>query len=79
MLSYRRKRILFVLCIFLLGILSVSTACAKKEGKDQPAAAPEKNKKTIVFADAGWDSIRFHNDVARFIIEKGYGYAGWQN
>ena len=31
-------------------------------------------KPTLIFADAGWDSIQFHNSVARFIIEKGYGY-----
>jgi glycine betaine/proline transport system substrate-binding protein len=28
----------------------------------------------IVFADLSWDSIQFHNRVAGFIIEKGYGY-----
>ncbi|MFD2044598.1 ABC transporter substrate-binding protein [Ornithinibacillus salinisoli] len=28
----------------------------------------------IVFADAGWDSLRFHNEVAGIIIEAGYGY-----
>ena len=28
----------------------------------------------LVFADAGWDSIRVHNSIARYIIEKGYGY-----
>lgn len=28
----------------------------------------------FVFADAGWDSIRVHNAIARYIIEKGYGY-----
>ena len=31
-------------------------------------------KETIVFADAGWDSIRFHNAVAQFIVEEGYDY-----
>jgi glycine betaine/proline transport system substrate-binding protein len=72
-ISYRSRTVRLVLCVFLAVILVVSMACAKKEG-DQPAAAPEKNKKTIVFADAGWDSIRFHNEVARLIIEKGYGY-----
>src|SRR5699024_7354157 len=29
---------------------------------------------TIVFADAGWDSIRVHNSIAQTIIEEGYGY-----
>lgn len=28
----------------------------------------------IVFADAGWDSIRFHNSIAQKILEDGYGY-----
>ncbi|MEH7375702.1 ABC transporter substrate-binding protein [Neobacillus drentensis] len=29
---------------------------------------------TIKFADPGWDSIRVHNEIARIIIETGYGY-----
>ncbi|SDJ21808.1 ABC transporter substrate-binding protein [Alteribacillus bidgolensis] len=29
---------------------------------------------TIKFADPGWDSIRVHNEIARIIIEEGYGY-----
>lgn len=32
------------------------------------------NQKKIVFADAGWESIRFHNEVARLILEEGYGF-----
>src|SRR5690606_29810103 len=28
----------------------------------------------IVFADFGWDSAYFHNRVAQFILEHGYGY-----
>ena len=28
----------------------------------------------IIFADAGWDSLRFHNSVAQAIIENGYGF-----
>jgi glycine betaine/proline transport system substrate-binding protein len=34
------------------------------------AAAKDK----IIFADPGWDSVRFHNGVAQMIIEEGYGY-----
>lgn len=30
---------------------------------------------TIVFADAGWDSIRVHNSIAQTIIENGFGYS----
>lgn len=31
-------------------------------------------KKEIKFADAGWDSIKFHNAVAGFIAETAFGY-----
>ena len=35
---------------------------------------PATAKKTIVFADFGWDSAQVHNRIAAFIIEKGMGY-----
>lgn len=35
------------------------------------------SKKSIVFADAGWDSIQFHNAVAGFIATAAYGYDEW--
>lgn len=31
-------------------------------------------KPKLIFADAGWDSIRIHNEIASVIIENGYGY-----
>jgi glycine betaine/proline transport system substrate-binding protein len=34
----------------------------------------ENNKKTLLLGDAGWESITFHNAVATYILEKGYGY-----
>lgn len=37
------------------------------------ACGGEPDKK-IVLADAGWQSIRFHNEVAKFILENGYDY-----
>ena len=30
-------------------------------------AANEQAKQEVVFADAGWDSVKFHNAVAGFI------------
>ena len=30
---------------------------------------------TVIFADTGWESIRFHSYVAGIIMEKGYGYS----
>lgn len=61
----RRKAIALILIAFLTIVL-VGTGCSQ--------SSAEKEKPTLVLADAGWDSIRFHNDVAGFIIEKGYGY-----
>ncbi|MTI96039.1 MAG: ABC transporter substrate-binding protein [Firmicutes bacterium] len=46
----------------LAAVLIIAAGCAPTQGE------------TLVFADAGWDSIQFHNDVAAFIIENGYGY-----
>src|SRR5690625_5351830 len=28
----------------------------------------------IIFADEGWDSVRFHNEIAGIIIEEGYAF-----
>lgn len=38
------------------------------------ACSPQEKKKTITFADAGWDSIKFHNAVAGFIAENIFNY-----
>lgn len=53
-----------MLCLLI--ILGVYSAMTKTGGP--------KTKGTIVFADAGWDSIRVHNYIAGFIAEHGYGY-----
>ncbi|NGP44785.1 ABC transporter substrate-binding protein [Bacillaceae bacterium SIJ1] len=29
---------------------------------------------TVVFGDAGWDSIKIHNKIAQTVLEEGYGY-----
>lgn len=38
-------------------------------------AYADNTDKKLVFADAGWDSIKFHNAVAGLIAEKLYGYS----
>ncbi len=35
------------------------------------------SKKTMTFADAGWDSARFHNAVAGVIAQSAFGYDEW--
>ncbi len=57
------KRVSFVALAAMLGLAMVVGGCAQID------------QDTLVFADAGWDSIRFHNDIAAFIIEHGYGYS----
>jgi len=63
-----KQRFSWKLVLLFIFLALIGTGCAQT-GED--AAAP---KEKIVFADAGWDSIRFHNEVARLIIEEGYGY-----
>ena len=58
----------------------------KIEGKDSRLSAgqlavvppttptPSAERKTIIFANLNWDSARVQNAIARFIVEKGYGY-----
>ena len=53
-----------IICILLLLLMVLPTSTF--------AQNPDKE---IVFADAGWDSIKFHNAVAGLIAEKLYGYS----
>lgn len=57
------KKIMLVLFAAMIVVLS---ACSGSEADGEI--------ETIVFADAGWDSIRVHNSIAQTIIEEGYGY-----
>jgi glycine betaine/proline transport system substrate-binding protein len=66
----KKTRLVSIISLMLTSILIV-TGCSSQSTVGD---ASDKSKKTIVLADAGWDSIRFHNDVASFIIENGYGY-----
>ncbi|MCR4441051.1 MAG: ABC transporter substrate-binding protein [Peptococcaceae bacterium] len=73
MLQCNHRKVLPITFLLAIFIVAMGIAgCAKKEAGRQ-AEQPEQ-KPTLVFADAGWDSIRFHNDVAGFIIKNGYGY-----
>ena len=66
----KKRNMILVIGILTLGItLAAITGCSKGG-----TSGGTEEKKTIIFADAGWDSIRFHNDVAGFILEEGYGY-----
>ncbi|AKL96752.1 ABC-type proline/glycine betaine transport system, periplasmic component [Clostridium aceticum] len=65
-MSYLRKRLYRKISITVLLILSLVVMAA---------CSPEGTDERIVLADAGWDSLAFHNEVAALIIENGYGYS----
>lgn len=50
-----------------MALLLILAACGGDETKKDSIDV-------INFAEAGWDSIRVHNYIARTIIEEGYGY-----
>ncbi|MCF8010593.1 MAG: ABC transporter substrate-binding protein [Clostridiales bacterium] len=62
------KRFVNIFSFLLITSVIVLSGCAQGGGQEKD------EKKPIVFADAGWDSLRFHNSVAKIIIENGYDY-----
>ncbi|WP_307794933.1 ABC transporter substrate-binding protein [Alkalihalobacillus sp. BA299] len=63
--------------VLLAGILTAGAVFASGcgvEGGSTGESSTSNKIDTIKFADAGWDSIRLHNEIARTIIEEGYGY-----
>ncbi len=65
------------LVILLLAATALLSACARKPAETGGGSAggtdsPPKATK-VVFADIGWDSVKFHNAVAMFIAETAYG------
>lgn len=62
------KKISSILAAAMLLLLA---ACG---GSESNAAKSKKGTDKIIFADAGWDSIRVHNEIAQKILEEGYGY-----
>lgn len=58
------KKLLMLLSAAILVVLSACGSGSESSG--------ELDK--IVFADAGWDSIRVHNSIAQKIVEEGYGF-----
>ncbi|QZY54708.1 ABC transporter substrate-binding protein [Crassaminicella profunda] len=67
--SFQKNKMIKLIFILLVGICMLSlTACGGKA--DQATTSKPK----LILGDAGWDSFTFHNEVAKFIIENGYGY-----
>ncbi|RYG73178.1 ABC transporter substrate-binding protein [Lentibacillus lipolyticus] len=61
----KQKPLLFI-GILLLTAMTILGGCSGEASGDE--------KEPIIFADESWASLRFHNEIAGTIIEKGYGY-----
>lgn len=56
----------------IAGVLALAATCAAP-GSAQAAAPKCEVDRPVVFAGLDWESNAFHNAIARFITEKGYG------
>lgn len=66
------KRKMKLLSIIIASIFAISLAGC---GGGTPAGGDAvESQGTLTLADAGWDSIQFHNAVASFILKHAYGY-----
>lgn len=65
---------MMIIPLLLLAACSGSDDGSKSESSSNESNGDKAEKEKIIFADAGWESIRFHNWVARTIVEEGYGY-----
>ena len=55
----KKQLSIIILCIFLIALFSSCSDKTESAGK-------------VIFGDAGWDSMKFHNEVARLIAEAAY-------
>lgn len=58
-----------MLIALIISLMVFMSACSAGSND-----AESNSREKLVFADAGWDSIRIHNAIAGFIVENGYGY-----
>lgn len=61
----RRYAMLFVAAVAIAAFLMLGGCVGSRTSEVKP---------TIIFAEQGWDSVRFHDAVAMFIVEKAFGY-----
>jgi glycine betaine/proline transport system permease protein/glycine betaine/proline transport system substrate-binding protein len=67
----QRRRLIFL----LLPVMALWGACSGKTGKSSDNTYANKE---IIFADAGWDSIKLNNAVVGLIAETAFAYKGYR-
>lgn len=55
-------------------VLLLATTMLLAVGCSGGAKADAEGKPKLILAEPDWESVKFHNEIARFIIENGYGY-----
>lgn len=65
-MKIQKSKIVGITMALILLMVAMLFGCSGDNSND---------KKEIKFADAGWDSIKFHNAVAGTILEELYGYS----
>lgn len=71
------SRPLWMKLLAIVALLAVVAACGSDDednGGSDTGNGGSSWDKPIVFGDFNWDSAIFHNRVAQFIVENGYGY-----
>ncbi len=67
------KKVLAFLLLIVIATSMVIAGCAQPAPAPAPAPEPEP-KPTIVLTDLNWGSARFGAELAKILIEEGYGY-----
>ncbi|HKL11552.1 MAG TPA: glycine betaine ABC transporter substrate-binding protein, partial [Clostridia bacterium] len=63
---------LFILALIFVMALSLAACGGATETENETENAEEAYEGPIRMADCGWDSNKFHNSVAGYIIENGF-------
>ncbi|ALX50098.1 ABC transporter substrate-binding protein [Lentibacillus amyloliquefaciens] len=68
------RPVLLYISVFGVLLLAACDSTTEATSENDDNSDNEATKEKIVFSDLGWNSIRFHNQVAATVLEEGYGY-----
>ncbi len=70
----RNSRVGVISFTVVLSFCLLVAGCGGAGSEEQEGNNNTVEKPVLVMADVSWDSVKVHNRIAGFIIEKGYGY-----